>query len=848
MGGGHPATGEVEIAGLEGGTDPDEGGVVAAASVAEPLGQARQLLGQGQAFGEGAGVPDGVVAMGEHVGQRGGVAETAGRRQGPGAQRHATLPLAAEGELTGERGLQAGRSLVVGVGDGVDGSLEQGHPLGVDLARPAEHGPAVGQGGGRQEPAVGGGTSQAAGVEERIPIGGVTAPALGLSQRHEDLGPPTVVVLGRLEHLEGPLEVTGGIFESEAVDGGPGGTHRVVDRLVVLGGRRRRLEEVVGQLGDVRLVAGVEDLQSAADTRMQLHAPGGGELPVEGLTDQGVREGVGAGRHLDDELGVDGLLQGPQELLFGEVADRFQHRVAELGADDSRDGQDLVGGGGEAGHSPANHLADPLGDAEPVEAGRRLPSPLGAAKGARFSQVADDLVEEEGVAVGLAPEREGQRPVLLAGILAGTGEQGGDVVGGEAAELEAGEAVVAAEVGEHLGEGVGAGKVALAVGADDEHGGGPPVPKQVAQHEQGRLVGPVQVVEDEQHRARLGGQVEQLGHTLEEPVALHLDVTSRRRRPDGPGLAADSRKERADVFRDTTDPGFDLARRLASEVVGQGFDEGLVGDERLFVAATVEHGAGGQGPAGQLAGQAGLADPGLARHQHELAVAIGDPLPGSFELAKLPLTADEGNVAGQRRGQAGGGRRQRLPEHLAGEGRVREALQGHRSDVLELEAAACADEGAHEVGGEDLAAPSLIAQALGHDDRGAEIVGLVEGRLADVQPCPHGKGLVGRAVVAGHGLLHGHRAAESAHRAREGDHEPVAEILDLLAAVGGHGRAQDAEVGSAQGFPLVVAHAGQQLRRPDEVGEEQRDHSPLAHSRHSCQSITNGVDAAMMSA
>ena len=65
MGGGHPATGEVEIAGLEGGTDPDEGGVVAAASVAEPLGQARQLLGQGQAFGEGAGVPDGVVAVGE---------------------------------------------------------------------------------------------------------------------------------------------------------------------------------------------------------------------------------------------------------------------------------------------------------------------------------------------------------------------------------------------------------------------------------------------------------------------------------------------------------------------------------------------------------------------------------------------------------------------------------------------------------------------------------------------------------------------------------------------------------------------------------------------------------------
>src|SRR5207244_12812583 len=113
--------------------------------------------------------------------------------------------------------------------------------------------------------------------------------------------------------------------------------------------------------------------------------------------------------------------------------------------------------------------ADALGDADLVETGGGLPALSGATEGARLPQVADDLVEEKGVALGLAPQRLGQGPVLLSGLLAGAGEQGGNVVGREAAELDAGERVVAAEVGEERGDGVGAGEGALSVCADDGH-------------------------------------------------------------------------------------------------------------------------------------------------------------------------------------------------------------------------------------------------------------------------------------------------------------------------------------------------------------------------------------------
>src|SRR5205807_3446968 len=108
-------SGQGQVAGLEGGADPDQGGVVPAAGVAQALGQHRQLVGQDKAFGEAAGVPDGVVAVGQDVSQRGRVAQAAGDGQGPVAQLDPPVAVAAEEQLSAQAGQQAGDDLVVAV-------------------------------------------------------------------------------------------------------------------------------------------------------------------------------------------------------------------------------------------------------------------------------------------------------------------------------------------------------------------------------------------------------------------------------------------------------------------------------------------------------------------------------------------------------------------------------------------------------------------------------------------------------------------------------------------------------------------------------------------------------------
>ena len=68
------------------------------------------------------------------------------------------------------------------------------------------------------------------------------------------------------------------------------------------------------------------------------------------------------------------------------------------------------------------------------------------------------------------------------------------------------------------------------------------------------------------------------------------------------------------------------------------------------------------------------------------------------------------------------------------------------------------------------------------DDRRAEVVALVDERLADVQPGadlePLAGGRTPRCLLHGDGALHGFL------RGAEGYHQPVAEPLHLVAAVG----------------------------------------------------------------
>ena len=76
---------------------------------------------------------------------------------------------------------------------------------------------------------------------------------------------------------------------------------------------------------------------------------------------------------------------------------------------------------------------------------------------------------------------------------------------------------------------------------------------------------------------------------------------------------------------------------------------------------------------------------------------------------------------------------------------------------------------------------------------------------------------------ASNGALHGDRRLGGVNRAHERDHQAIAEVLDLLAAMGGDRRAEGAKVGAPHLIGGVVTESGAQLRRPDQVGEQDRD-------------------------
>ena len=138
-----------------------------------------------------------------------------------------------------------------------------------------------------------------------------------------------------------------------------------------------------------------------------------------------------------------------------------------------------------------------------------------------------------------------------------------------------------------------------------------------------------------------------------------------------------------------------------------------------------------------------------------------------------------------------------------------------------------------DVAREDLARAAAVAEPPRDDDGRAEVVGLVDERLADVEAGADLQPLARRR--APRRLLHGDRALHGVGGGVEGDHQPVAEPLHLVAAVRLDGLAQQAVVRLEDALRLLVAGALQQLGRADEVGEEDGD--GLARASSSCRRI-----------
>jgi hypothetical protein len=438
-------------------------------------------------------------------------------------------------------------------------------------------------------------------------------------------------------------------------------------------------------------------------------------------------------------------------------------------------------------------------------------------------------VDEERVALGLGVD--GAHQLLRRGLAGEGGEQLGHLGGGQAGQGAVLGRAGPARVDPQLGQDPGAADVGLAVAAEHQQRrrGGPT--GQLADDQQGGRIRPVEVVQDQQGRGGPGHRDQQPLGGLGDQERLGLRLQPRRagqvRDPLGqpgqdPGEHTPGRAQLLAQLR----PGH------GGHVRAQRLDQRLVGAGRLLVAAAVQHQpAPLEDDPGQAGGQPGLADAGVAGQQRDpppgRRPGAGGLLPQALQPGQLRRPANQraGRCRGQGLGEGelgllGGpvdrGHRHRLGDPL--EGPLPQRREPMRSPGRHQRPGDVADQDLTAVGGR-------AQPGRDHHRHPEEAALVVHQRLPRVDPDPHPQRLrLGvAAVVAGRLLLHHHPAGDGVHGAREGDHQPVAGVVDDLAGVVLGGLAQHVDQGLADPLGAGVPQPLQLDGGPGLVSEEEGD-------------------------
>ena len=141
--------------------------------------------------------------------------------------------------------------------------------------------------------------------------------------------------------------------------------------------------------------------------------------------------------------------------------------------------------------------------------------------------MADDLLDEERVSLRLHVQRPAER---RGGPDAGTQlDELGRLGLAETRDLDLRDEPLASQLGQRRRE-PGGMRLGRPVGAEHEHATVAGRPRDVPEQQQGRPIGPLEVVEHEQHRSGRGDLRQQTGDGLEQPVALGLRLGVDRRR------------------------------------------------------------------------------------------------------------------------------------------------------------------------------------------------------------------------------------------------------------------------------------------------------------------------------
>ena len=182
----------------------------------------------------------------------------------------------------------------------------------------------------------------------------------------------------------------------------------------------------------------------------------------------------------------------------------------------------------------------------------------------------------------------------------------------------------------------------VAVGGEHQDSITANIAGEVLEEEQRRLVGPVDVVQEENDRLGRGHAADEPGHAVEQAQPLGFAFQQGRLWEIREALVHLGNQLR---HLGRAAPQLTQQRRVgaAADVLPKRFDERQVRHGNLaLVAVPREHlRAAEAGVDGELTGQAALADPGLAHEHDERAVAGQHPFQRLLELLHLVPPADE---------------------------------------------------------------------------------------------------------------------------------------------------------------------------------------------------------------
>ena len=462
---------------------------------------------------------------------------------------------------------------------------------------------------------------------------GVARAGLGLAEGLQE--GDAAVAAGALESLQRSLVHGGGLVVGELAHGAVAGPARVVDP--ALGAvEGSGLEEMVGELGEPRVdpVAG-ELLEGLAHVAVESDAPAGLEAVVEGGLDQGVAEGelLRRFRHGMHQPDLPRRLDQPEQLVTGFAGGRGEGGDAEAVADDRRDAEDLLGLFGKRRKALRDRLPNALGQGESgggcslavaeailgVEEGHQLAHEQRVAAG-ELAEVLDELVGR----------------TALAHLLDETADAFGFQTRqrdtpAPAQEIRGQRRPLPLEV--HLGVAIGREKQDGQVleGAGDE-----------AEGLQGGLVGPMEVVDDDDEGCVSRGEPKQLdqGVVGEEAALVGGRLLAR-----GLGPVGELGHDLGEVCRLRSEFGQQifLLWVLAYESAND-LNPGPIGRRGPARPTDAPGGMGATrlGLVRQGSREARLADPGLPGEQHDGAMAGDRLLESGGQLSQLPLAPNQG--------------------------------------------------------------------------------------------------------------------------------------------------------------------------------------------------------------